>query len=149
MQNIPLKAVPNQSFTVTLDNNQWDFTIKSTNGTVSVSLTRNNVVILSNARAVGNTKIIPAEYQEAGNFMIVVQGFHLPDYTQFGVTQTLIYISAAELAILRLPPSVPITAAFFNPDAALPLRFAPQGYNAQPPLGGWGEGAWGDGYWGG
>lgn len=149
MQSIPLKALPNQAFSVTLDDNQWDFVIKSTNGTVSISLTRNAELILSNARAVGNTKIIPSEYEEAGNFMIVVQNFELPNYTKFDVTQTLIYGSAAELAALRLPPSVPITAAFFNPDAALPLRFAPQGYNAQPPLGGWGESGWGDGYWGG
>lgn len=149
MQTIPIKTVPNQSFTVTLDNNQWDFTIKSTNGTVSVSLTFNNVALLSNARAVGNTKIIPAEYQEDGNFMIVVQNFELPDYTQFGITQALIYVSAAELAVIRQPPTLPITAAFFNPDGPLPLRFAPQGYTALPPPGGWGEGGWGDGLWGG
>jgi hypothetical protein len=130
MQIIPLQAIANQSFTVVLDSNQWDFVIKSTNGTVSVSLNLNSIDVLDNARAVGNTLIIPCQYQEqqSGNFFILVQNFQLPDYTQFGVTQNLIYVSESELSTLRQPPSYPITAAFFNPDGGLPLRFSPQGY---------------------
>jgi hypothetical protein len=58
----------------------------------------------------------------------VTQNFQLPFYTSFNVTQSLIYISAAELAALRAPTSPPVTAASFNPIAALPLRFAPAGY---------------------
>lgn len=129
MQNIPIQAIPNQEFSIVLDNNQWDFIIKSTNGAIAVSLTLNQVSVIENLRAVANTRIIPSEYEEAGNFAITTLNQDLPDYTQFGITQNLIYISAAELAILRTPPASPIiTAASFDPLGALPLRFSPQGY---------------------
>jgi len=128
MQSISLQAIPNQAFAVVLDNNQWAFTLKATNGVMSVSITLNNVAILDSIRAVANGLIIPYKYLESGNFMFLTQNFQLPDYMQFGITQQLIYISAAELAVLRIPTPPPITAADFSPIAPLPLRFKPQGY---------------------
>lgn len=128
METLPIQAVPNQQFSVVLDDNRWDITIKTTNGTISVSLTLNNEVVIENLRAVAGVRIIPAEYQEAGNFAIITQNLAIPEYTQFGVTQALLYFSAAELAVMREPIVPPITAADFDPIAALPLRFAPQGY---------------------
>lgn len=127
-QQIPIQAIPNQAFTVILDGNTWDFVIKSTNGVISVSLALNGVDVLDNARAVANMRIIPSRYEEAGNFVFATQDFALPDYTQFNVTQVLLYASAAELAAIRTPAAPPITAADFDPIAALPLRFAPEGY---------------------
>lgn len=129
MQNIPIQAIPNQAFSIVLDNNSWGFVIKSTNGAISVSLTFNGVDLVDGARAVANMRIIPSQYEEAGNFAIVTLNHDVPDYTQFGITQQLIYASAAEIAALRNAPTPdPITAADFDPIAALPLRFAPQGY---------------------
>lgn len=129
MQQIPLQAVPNQAFSVIFDNNRWDFAIKTTVGQTSVSLSRNGIVLLENARAVAGAFIIPSQYEEAGNFIFSVQSFQLPAYPRFGVTQYLIYVSAEELDILRAPVAPPITAADFNPIADLPLRFSPQGYS--------------------
>ncbi len=130
MQSIPLQAIPNQSFSITLDKNQWNFTLKTTNGVIAVTLAKNNVTIIENLRAVANTVIIPAPYLEDGNFLFLTQNFQLPDYTQFGITQLLIYIPAAELAASRIPSVDPIVrVSDFNPIAALPLRFAPQGYS--------------------
>ncbi len=135
MQLIPLQAIPNQSFTIVLDNNEWSFTIKITNGIMSVSLLLNNNLIIQNVRTVANEKIIPSIYEESGNFLFLTQNFQLPDYTQFGITQTLVYVNAAELAAFRAAPTLPITAADFNPIAALPLRFAPTGYINSPVAG--------------
>jgi len=128
MESIPLQTIPNQSFTIVLDNNTWAFTIKNTNAGVSVSLTLNNNDLLDNAIAAANEIIIPCEYQEAGNFLFLTQNQQLPDYTQFGLTQLLVYLSASDLQTLRTPPGLPITAIDFNALAALPLRFAPMGY---------------------
>lgn len=128
MQNILIKNIPNQSLTVVLDNNQWVITIKETNGCMSVSLSKNGVAIISNMRVVANTKIIPSKYEEDGNFVFLSSTQNLPDYTQFGITQTLVYASAAELVEIRTPDTPPITAGEFDPLGALPLRFAPQGY---------------------
>lgn len=128
MMNLPLTQVPNQSFSHILDGNSWNFLLKTVQDMTVVSLTLNNVDILDSARAAAGAFIIPSKYQEAGNFFFVTQNFELPYYTQFSVTQSLIYISASELAALRVPAPPPITAADFNPIAALPLRFSPQGY---------------------
>lgn len=128
MQQIPLQAIPNQSFSITLDNNNWDIAIKTTNGCTSVSLTLNRVVVIENMRAVANTKIIPAEYEEAGNFAFVSKGQALPSYVDFDITQALLYITADDLAAIRVPIAPKITSPDFDSVAPLPLRFSPQGY---------------------
>lgn len=128
MQQIPIQALPNQAFSIPLDDNQWDFTIRTANGTIAVTLVRNGTMIIENMRAVAGMKIIPSIYEEAGNFAFITQNFQVPDYTQFGTTQQLIYISADELTALRVPPPGIITPADFDPNADLPLRIFPQGY---------------------
>ena len=126
--NVPIQAIPNQSFTIPLDGNTFVITIKTTNGITAVSMTINEVDTIDNLIAAAGTLIIPAQYQEAGNFMFLTANYDLPIYTQFNVTQTLVYFTAAELTTFRTPVSPPITAAYFNPIANLPLRFSPQGY---------------------
>lgn len=131
---VPLQQLPNQTFSVTLDGNLYDITIKAAENIMSVSFLRNGADIIDNVRAVAAGALIQGQYQEAGNFLFLTANNQLPDYNQFGLTQSLLYFSAAELAAFRTPPTaasplVPtVTEAFFNPIAALPLRFAPQGY---------------------
>lgn len=129
MLQLPIQALPNQEFQCVLDDNTWDFTIRVTNGVMSVSLSLNNTIVLQNSRAVAGYFIIPYEYEESGNFFFVTANQQLPDYTLFGISQSLIYVSAAELETIRATPASPIiTTSFFDPIASLPLRFAPQGY---------------------
>ena len=134
--NVPIQAVPNQTLTITLDSNIFVITLLTTNGVTCVSLTINGIETLDNIRCVAGTPLIPALYQEAGNFLFISNNYDLPIYTQFNISQTLVYFTAAELAAYRVPlvaanPRTPtVTAANFNPIAALPLRFAPQGYVA-------------------
>lgn len=127
-KTIPISAVPNQKLSVVLDNNNWDVEIRQTNGVTSVSLTLNGSQVIQNVRAVAGMRLIPSRYEEAGNFVFVTANFQMPDYVLFNVSQSLIYASAAELALVRAPAPSRITAAYFNPIAALPSRFAPQGY---------------------
>lgn len=128
MQQIPISAIPNQSLVVIIDDATWGIEIRAAAGVMAVSLTRDGVPVAENARGVSGSFILQADYQEAGNFFFVTQNFELPDYTKFGVSQSLVYISASELAAIRAPKPPPITAVDFDPIAALPLRFAPQGY---------------------
>ena len=129
MMQIPLQQIPNQSFSILLDGNQWNMILKTVQDTTVVSMTLNGTDILDSARAAAGGFIIPSLYQESGNFFFVTQNFELPYYTQFTVTQAFVYISAVELAALRVgEPKSKITSADFNPIAALPLRFSPQGY---------------------
>lgn len=101
MIEILLKPIPNQSLSIPLGNQLYDIILKSTNGVMSASIARGNVVILSNVRLVAGTLIIPYRYLEDGNFFMETANGDLPDYTQFGITQRLYYITAAELGAIR------------------------------------------------
>lgn len=131
---VPIQPIPNQSLTITLDGNLYEISIKATNGVMAVSVNCNGTDILDNAHAVACAAIIPAKYQEAGNFVFLTANQQLPNYEQFGLSQSLVYFTEAELAVFRTQPAAAsprlptVTAANFNPIAALPLRFAPQGY---------------------
>jgi hypothetical protein len=91
MIEIPLQAIPNQSFNITIENVFYDMSIKETKGVMSCSITRNNVMIQSNARIVPGTFLIPYKYQENGNFYILTANDEYPYYEKFGLSQTLVY----------------------------------------------------------
>lgn len=128
MQQIPINAIPNQELALQLDDVLFDIFLRYTQGVMSMTILINNILTIENLRVVAGQKVIPSLYEESGNFIFITQNFELPDYTKFGVSQILVYASVAELAVIRAPTPPPITTVFFNPIAALPLRFAPQGY---------------------
>lgn len=131
---IPLQQLPSQTFTITLGGQLFELTVKACAGIMAVSVVCNGVDIVDSVPAVAGGKIIPSQYLENGNgnFMFLTANQQLPNYEQFGLTQSLLYFTAAELQAFRAPPPVPVTAAFFNPIAPLPLRFAPVGYALAP-----------------
>jgi hypothetical protein len=101
MIEIPLATVPNQSFSIRLSDHFYELVIKETNGCMSVTIFRDNVLILENIRAVAGTPIIPYHYLESGNFIFSTENDDLPDYSQFGISQSLIYATQAEIGALR------------------------------------------------
>ena len=131
---LPLLSVPSQSFTVTLDGNLFELKIKACSGIMAVSIVCNGVDIVDSVPAVAGAAIIQSQYLENGNgnFMFLTANQQLPNYQQFGLTQSLLYFSNAELAIFRTALPSPVTAVFFNPIAPLPLRFQPTGYLVAP-----------------
>lgn len=100
MQAVALSAVPNQELTVRLDGRRFALRIKEAAGVMVADVTVDGVTILEASRIVGGTPIIPYRYIEAGNLLVLTEGGQLPDWRQFGVTQSLVYASAAELAAL-------------------------------------------------
>ncbi len=126
MQLVPIQAIPNQSFTINLDNNLYGISIKETEGVMSVSIERDNVLIVENNRVPAGAPLLPYRYQEAGNFIFITANFQLPYYTKFNVTQTLVYFSTEELDAFRAGTLV------FNPIGGYPLRYKPQGYVLAP-----------------
>lgn len=108
MQQIPITNIPNQSFSISLDNNQYDIRIHSAHddnepgtGIVTFDITINNAIILTGIRAVAGFPIIPSAYLENGNFIVVTMNDDYPDWRQFGLTQALIYASQAELNAIQ------------------------------------------------
>lgn len=126
MQIIPIQAIPNQTFNISLDNKIYGLSIKETNGVMSVSITRDNISVVSNLRAMAGSPLLPSEYEESGNFIFVTGSFQIPYYTKFNITQSLRYYSQSELEIFR------DSSLMFNPIASVPLRYKPQGYTLAP-----------------
>ena len=99
---IPLAAVPNQSLSVRLSNQQYDIRIHDCgNGVTTMDLTINEVVILTGCRIVGNYPIIVSDYLENGNFILLTASYEYPDYTRFGITQYLLYATQAEIEAIN------------------------------------------------
>lgn len=99
MRTINLDPVPNQEFSVTLDGNRWDITIKECNGVMACTLLLNDVLILSGQRIVAGSPLIPYRYlQGSGNFWLLTEDDELPYFDKFGVNQQLTYASFGELA---------------------------------------------------
>jgi len=99
MQTIPLEPIPNQEFTLRLDDHSFTLRIKEASGVMVADVTIDGVEVLAATRIVAGTPLIPYRYLAgAGNFVVLTDGGELPAYAQFGVTQRLIYASAAELA---------------------------------------------------
>lgn len=102
MQTIDLAAVQNQTFSTTLDSDFYNIAVYFAAGIMACDITRNNVVIETGMRISAGEFLIPFFCYEgtSGNFMLLTQNDALPDYNQFGTTQTLIYMSADEIATI-------------------------------------------------
>lgn len=101
MQVINIDAVPNQSFSVTVDGNRWDFVIKEAVTSMIADISLNDERILSGQILVTGEPFIPYRFlQGSGNFLILTESDQLPDWRRFGVDQILTYASAAEIAAL-------------------------------------------------
>ena len=100
-QLISLSTTANQRFTANLDGDNYDITIKETNGVMSFTMIRNEVLLFTNLRIVAGVPFIPYRYLETGNFIIETQNDCIPYYTQFGITDFLLYFSPAEVVAAR------------------------------------------------
>lgn len=103
MLTIDIQAIPNQSFTIALENVNYEIAIRETGGVMSVDVTRANVRVVSGARVVAGQLVLNYSDLEDGygNFMFLTSEGDLPYYDQFGVSQDFVYATAAELATVR------------------------------------------------
>lgn len=110
MIEVPLASVPNQTLSITLDQNVYDIAIYATGGStvdplyqgvMAVDIVRNGIPIISGGRAIFGYPVIPYQYLEDGNFVFDTMNDDYPDYREFGNTQSLLYFSQSELASLR------------------------------------------------
>lgn len=102
--NIPLDAIPNQEISVRLED--FRYTLKFNDlcpGTLCATVSRNDVLLISGVRCVAKELVLPYQYLEGtgGNFYFETPNDEIPDYTKFGSTHFLYYISAAELEAAR------------------------------------------------
>lgn len=99
IQTLALSNVADQTFTTQLDGDRYVIRVFQIPGTMACDLTKNGVVICSGQRITSGSFLIPffAYEGKGGNFLLLTQAGDLPDYTQFGITQTLVYASYADI----------------------------------------------------
>lgn len=103
MQVIALQSIPKQSLAIVLDNILYEIDVLSTNGCVSLNITRANDRVVSGQRAVAGQLVLPFLVDEGGdgNFMFLTQDDDLPAYLKFNSTQSFLYATNDELAAVR------------------------------------------------
>lgn len=99
MIEIKLLAVPNQSISITIDGIVFGIVLKTTSITVA-DIYIDEVLKIAGVKCRPNLAIVPYEYLINGNFYFVVEGEELPDYTKFGISQSLVYLTKAEIDAL-------------------------------------------------
>lgn len=101
MLEIPLQPVPNQTFSIQLDNNTHDITIRACKtGQAQImvfDIAINNVMVVQGQRAITDFPIIPYVYKYNGNFILITEDDDLPDWSKFQISQYLIYASNDEI----------------------------------------------------
>lgn len=100
---VPLDALPNQELSILLDNDRYDISLRSSKTSSFVTITKNEVLIVENLRAVGGSPLVPYNYLfvNSGNFMFSTPNQEIPYYDKFGVSQFLVYLTAAEIEAAR------------------------------------------------
>jgi hypothetical protein len=89
---------------VVLDNALWELRLVTCKGALAVSIKRNGETIVDGARAVAGELIIQQKARAFfGNFAIITNNGDLVDYSQFGVSQFLAFLSPPPLVV---PPAV-------------------------------------------
>jgi hypothetical protein len=101
MIDIELAAVPNQQISIVLDAQSYTIAVRDIGTGLAISITRDGLPVVTGARICPGSFILPYKYQEAGNFALLVNDEALPDWQQLGVSQSLVYLTAAEMTELR------------------------------------------------
>lgn len=101
MFEVPIVAIPNQTMSIQLDNKQYDLAIYATSGVMAMDVVRDGVTLLTGQRVVSGYPVIPYSALEDGNFIFTTDNEEYPDYLQFGISQSLLFVTAAELSVLR------------------------------------------------
>lgn len=98
-QIVPLSSIPNQSFDVTLEDTRYSFRFYACVGCMAFDLKRNGSDVVLGQRLVAGSLLIPYthQYYGKGNFVVITNSDELPYYDEFGVSQFLVYFTAAEM----------------------------------------------------
>ncbi|MEN4917576.1 hypothetical protein ABE485_02805 [Achromobacter spanius] len=100
MRDITLLAVPNQTFSATINGVLWELTIKVARGMMLADVRRDGVDLVLGQRIIAEYPILPYRHlSHQGNFAILTRDGELPWWEEFGRSQSLIYLEPAEVGI--------------------------------------------------
>lgn len=99
MQELNLQAIPNQQFTADLDGHRVDISLRTAINVMVADIAVDDVVLVNGVRLVAGAPILPYKYLSTwGNLVLYTRGDELPWWENFGVNQTLYFLTPAELA---------------------------------------------------
>jgi len=100
VRDITLLAVPNQTFSATINGVLWELSIKVARDTMLADVRRDGVDLVLGQRVVAEFPILPYRYlSHQGNFAILTRDGELPWWEEFGRSQSLIYLEPAEVGV--------------------------------------------------
>tara|TARA_R110000851_G_scaffold60415_6_gene139474 strand:- start:792 stop:1115 length:324 start_codon:yes stop_codon:yes gene_type:complete len=103
MELISIDAIPSQQFNTTLSGNNYSIKIYSIDGHMSYDLSINAVSIISGFKMVNDVPLLAYSHQEvSGNILLQIAEDEIPDYTRFGLSQFLYYLTEDETTAYRL-----------------------------------------------
>lgn len=101
---IELNNLPNQRFTTTINNIDMEITLKlagqNHNPVMLFSLSSGGAVVCPFVPCFANQGLLPYPYmieQVGGNFIFITNDDEYPNYTEFGNTQSLCFVTIDEL----------------------------------------------------
>ena len=95
MQKIQLSTIPNQRLRATLNDNDWELTIKVARQMMCCDIKRNDNMLIQGIRVIPNQPLIPYRYLSGiGNFAFITDNGELPWWELFGKTQYLVWRSS-------------------------------------------------------
>lgn len=103
MYLIPLKNIPNQELSVTIDGVFYTIRLRYWSPDGVDGILFSSVKVGENdwtgaTRCVPNEPLIPYEYlATTGNFYFICSDNHYPDYKKFGVEHRLVFLTADEI----------------------------------------------------
>lgn len=102
MIQIDVQQLPNQEFEKEIDGKRYTIKLRTFHGITLADITIDDTVVKRAIRVCPNVPIIPYKYlTQGGNFVFYSIDGSYPHYTQFGITQQLVYMTDEELQELQ------------------------------------------------
>lgn len=99
MYLIELDKIPNQTFTVMIDNTNYQVALRTIKGLTYISVWANGEVLFYNQLCMPNSFVNPFNYVSTnGKFYFKSTTNDYPYFKDFGVTQTLYFLTKDEIS---------------------------------------------------
>jgi len=97
---VPIEAIPNQSLDFNAEQQVYKLRLHVVNTNIAIDIARNGTQLQSSRVCPAGALLIEYDYLRGsgGDFGIITQNDEIPVYTQFGVTQFLVYYFSDELS---------------------------------------------------
>lgn len=102
MYNITLKNVPNQSFNIVLNGQDYRLHVRTINGLTYISAWQDDEILFYSQLCTPNNWVNPYKYvSDNGKLYFKCINGDYPTYTEFGITQELYFLTPEEVEVMQ------------------------------------------------